>query len=277
MHMGVVAAPWPDAAEPGRAGLRAAEFPLDRVVDQHPVHDRRLRRQSDQRGVPRPPTGPRNAGLVRQHQGRHVDVLPRGDGRVLLRRQVEPDVDVQAGLVAGMAVGHRPAPRLRHVADPKRGQAARPRGAGEIPHEAEQGWVSPVSVPGQAHGLPPRPVWRQGVRPRHAAERWTADNPGWPGCRPGHRRPRCAGAGRGDRRPGRGGRSKAGPFALRLLPFGRRRRGAAGPEEQGDGGCGTNQKRRSKTVTTSPGCNKASRLARYSTGRPSSLMRVMDT
>ena len=83
---------------------------------------------------------------------------------------------------------------------------------------------------------------------------------------------RTAAAGAARRRP-----EFPRPLALRLSP---RRRRATADGEQGQqerGGGGTDQKRRSNTVTTSPGCNSASRGARYSTGRPSSLIRVTET
>lgn len=224
----------------------------------------------------RPPVAPGHAGFIRQNQGLDPNVFPRGDGSTLFGGQIEPDVSVQAVLVAGVAKGHRSAARLRQVAYPERGEAPRLCGRCKLLHKGYQGRVAPIAVPGQPHRLPTGTVRRQGHRASHTTKRWSADDPRRPWCRSRHGGPRRGATvrrvGLDRRRRNRGFRS-----AVVLLPR-RRKRNATGGEEQGEQSCcGSDQNRRSYTVTTSPGCNRASRLARYSTGRPSGLMRVIET
>ena len=78
----------------------------------------------------------------------------------------------------------------------------------------------------------------------------------------------------------RGRPRDGGPGGGGLGPDGRPDAGAEREQQRNDGrggGAAVAQNRRSKTVTTSPGCTSASRGARYSTGRPSSPMRVIET
>jgi hypothetical protein len=71
-----------------------AQFPLDGVVHQHPVHPRLLGGKADQRGVRGTPAAGLHASLVRQHQGGHRQILARRGRQVGLGREVEPDIHI---------------------------------------------------------------------------------------------------------------------------------------------------------------------------------------
>ena len=74
----------------------------------------------------------------------------------------EPDVDVEADLVARVSEGQRSAARLRHVADQDAGPAGGLGGARrEAFQEAHQFRMAPIAVARQPHHLPVRPVDRQ--------------------------------------------------------------------------------------------------------------------
>ena len=66
----------------------------------------------------------------------------------------KPYIDVESNLTAGMAIKHRTAARLGHVAD----QDAVPTnllGAPSKPvDECDESWIAPISVAGDAHNLP---------------------------------------------------------------------------------------------------------------------------
>ena len=91
---------------------------------------------------------------------------------VRLGHRVQPDVGVEADLVRGMAGEHRAAARLRDVAD----QKARPAVllgcvARQFLDQRDHRRVAPAAVARQAHGLPGRPVGRNGDAAGEAALR----------------------------------------------------------------------------------------------------------
>src|SRR5579883_3618714 len=81
----------------------------------------------------------------------------------------EPDVGVEAGLVAGMAVRRRTAARLADVADIERRLASGADLGGEVPDVLQHHRLAPVAVAADADRLIARPVERQGLRPLQAA------------------------------------------------------------------------------------------------------------
>ena len=78
------------------------------------------------------------------------------------RHRGEPDVGIEPDLVAAVAGEHRPAARLRHVADQQAGPVRHLRHLrGEPLHERDQLRMAPVAVARQPHHLPGPAVDRQ--------------------------------------------------------------------------------------------------------------------
>src|SRR5262249_13566464 len=77
----------------------------------------------------------------------------------------EPNIDVEADLMASVVGKHRPAARLRHVADQKTVPANLFRALGKPFDEANELRIAPVAVTRQPHDLPTR----SGDRQRHSA------------------------------------------------------------------------------------------------------------
>ena len=135
--------------------LDLAHFLLDRGVDQHALDLGLLGGGADEGGVGRRP-GLRIEVLAvggDQAGGRHRLALL--SAQAMARHRHEPDVDVEADLMAHMAEGQRAAARLRHVAD----QDAVPAGGlggerREALQEPDQFGMAPVAVARQAHHLP---------------------------------------------------------------------------------------------------------------------------
>jgi hypothetical protein len=101
------------------------------------------------------------------------------DAEAEVARGQHPDIDVEARLVADMAGQHRAAARLAHVAHVK----TVPRGGGgDLPAEArdvvDKLRVPPVAVAAEAHRLPCRSGFGQGLGPRDAAVGIEADHLG---------------------------------------------------------------------------------------------------
>ena len=127
------------------AGL-LAEHLLDRRVHENARDLRIGRRALDQLRVQRRPDVRIDCEGILEHRG-GADVL------ALLRRENavghgrEPDIGVEPDLMAGMTGDHRPAARLRHVAD----EEARPaveatRVACQTLEIVEQAGMSPIAI-----------------------------------------------------------------------------------------------------------------------------------
>src|SRR6516164_10266237 len=87
----------------------------------------------------------------------------------------EPDIRIKPDLVTGMAVNHRPAPWLRHIADQK---SVPPNHLGVVAEpfqELEEVRMSPISIARQSHHLPGRSIDGQRCGTGEAAIRVTAD------------------------------------------------------------------------------------------------------
>ena len=79
----------------------------------------------------------------------------------VVRHRREPNIDVEAHLVAGMAGEHRPAARLRHVAEQETAPADLFRVLGKPFDEADQMRIAPIAVTRWPHDLPARPIlWK---------------------------------------------------------------------------------------------------------------------
>jgi hypothetical protein len=95
-----------------------------------------------------------NRHLGGQHRdGRQLLALLLGKSAVRHRR--EPNVGVEADLMAGVAAQHGPAARLRQVADQQARPAIARLGVGaELLDQADQLRMTPIAIARQPHGLP---------------------------------------------------------------------------------------------------------------------------
>jgi hypothetical protein len=133
------------------------------------------------------------------HQRAQARVLAVGRRATGAGLALEPDVDVEAGLMAGMAARRGPAARLADVADVERRLAGGAHLLAEALDEVEGDGLAPVAVAADADGLVARPVERQGLRALQAAGGVEADGLGrsrrgvvtWPHS--------CADSGKGHR------------------------------------------------------------------------------
>ncbi len=160
-------------AEGVKAAIRAgadAELLLDRGIDEDARHRGIERGAADELELAaRPVGGVDDARLLVDHLlGDHGLALVIAER--LLRHRREPDIDIEADLVAGMAGQRRTAARLAHVANEQSRPAIQPLGvAGEPLGEAHQLWRAPVAVAREAHRLPVGTVHRQRHRAGEAA------------------------------------------------------------------------------------------------------------
>ena len=79
----------------------------------------------------------------------------------VVRHRLEPDIDVEADLMAGVVGDHRSAARLRHVPDQKTVPADLFRVPGEPFDEANELRIAPIAVARRPHDLPIRSGHRQ--------------------------------------------------------------------------------------------------------------------
>ena len=182
-HMDVVgvAVPGPHLGHPGivMLVLDAAQFLLDRGIDQHALDFRLLGRGLDEGDVRRRPGFRIDVLAVGGDQIAGGDILALFLAQLVVRLRHEPDVDVEADLVAHVAERQRAAARLRHVAD----QDALPAGGlggerREALEEFDQFGMAPIAVARQPHHLPVRAVDRQFDAALQAAARVVADRHG---------------------------------------------------------------------------------------------------
>ncbi|GIX12943.1 MAG: hypothetical protein KatS3mg118_0902 [Paracoccaceae bacterium] len=207
--MGVMSPPGPELRQPapfGR-GQRRAQRPLDRRGDEDAGNRRVLGRHAQQFGMGRRPgrTGAQPVAVQHRHRREALALLHRENAR---RRRTQPDVDVEPGLVRGMARAHRPAARLGDVADQDARPAEAPGRGAKPGDEGDGGGMGPVAVAAGAHHLPARTAGGQRHRPGQTAAGMGADRPGRAGRRAGDPPEQLArrrgiargGAGRGDQR-----------------------------------------------------------------------------
>ena len=144
MHVAVMAAPGPHPAQPGGAGIAAAELALDGVVDEDAVDARQFGRQPDQRGMARRSSAP---GRCRSR--------PAGPGR-------EPGYP-PVPRPSGPASARAPA-RYRHPARPggwHGHRASARRAAGR--DRRSRGWAKPCALarPARSRSVSSRAGWPQ--------------------------------------------------------------------------------------------------------------------
>ena len=141
-----------------------------------------------------------DVAVIGQHHRGQLDLLARLGRQRRLGIEIEPDVDIDAVLVRGMAGGHGPAPRPRHVADIERREARRGRSLSKQLDESDGLGVPVIAVPAQSNRLISDPVRRQLRRTRDAAVRGPADDPRGPSRRGQQAAPFVGEAGTCDRR-----------------------------------------------------------------------------
>ena len=129
-----------------------AHLELDRRGDEDAVDPRVARRGLEEGGVRGGPVGVDVALVGGEHADRR-DALALGAAEVEPGRRGDPDVGVEAGLVAGVA-GDRAAARLGDVADVEALPAGLHRGAAQVLDEADHRRVAPVVVAAEPHRLP---------------------------------------------------------------------------------------------------------------------------
>ena len=93
------------------------------------------------------------------HGGRHFFAL--APGQLAVGHRGQPDIGIEADLMARMAGEHRAAARLRHVADEEPGPADLGAFLGEPLEELHQARMSPIAVAREPHHLPGLSVDRQ--------------------------------------------------------------------------------------------------------------------
>ena len=93
--------------------------------------------------------------------------LALGRRQSAVRHRRQPDVGVEPDLVRGMAGQHRPAARLRDVADQQPRPAVGSRVARQFFDQRDHRRMAPAAVAGQSHRLPGRTIGGN----RHAAEK----------------------------------------------------------------------------------------------------------
>ena len=180
----VVPPPRPHLLEPGAVRARlAAQRHLDRRVDEDALHlGVRGGRLDHVEMARRPQFRIDVAPAVGDDHGRG-HLLALGAGKLPRRHRGEPDVGIEADLVARMAPHHRAAARLRHVADEETGQVPVSRPGAEPFQETDEVRMPPVAVAGEPHHLPGRAVDRQCRRAGNAAVGIKADCMGRPRAR----------------------------------------------------------------------------------------------
>ena len=162
--MVVMFPPGANFAQPAVSGMRPAECLLDAGIHEEPVNFRHFRGDLQYSFIGfRPLPAVDQIGMSAQYRRRmpvFAFVLGQCSAFGLFRQQ-EPDVDIQPGLVAAVSAQGRAAARLSHVADQ---QHAKVFGCGALPQGFDkmfQVGVAEITVPGKAHYLIARSVWRQ--------------------------------------------------------------------------------------------------------------------
>ena len=158
MHVRGMAIPRPDQLQPRPvAGHLAAQLLFDRGIDQDAVDVRQTGGDAQQRGDARRPDRRIDVAPVGPHQAAQFD-------RVALRADnggrgphVQPDIGVQADLVADMAARHRAAAGAGDVFDQQRRQAGGGGLAAELSQMGDGLRRAPERAAVQMDGLEPGP------------------------------------------------------------------------------------------------------------------------
>ena len=139
----------------------AAQRLLDRGIDQDADDNRILCSRSDERRVHVGPHFRINVAQIGRDDigGRAELALLAALDPVWHRRK--PNIDVEADLMAGVFGKHRPAARLRHVANQKTAPANFFCVRGKPLDEANELRIAPVAVTRRPHDLPGRSGDRQ--------------------------------------------------------------------------------------------------------------------
>src|SRR5467141_3634345 len=153
MEVVVVAVHRPHVMEPAAVALGfAAQRLLDRGIDEDALHARFLRRRADHREMARRPGARIDIEPVGAHhhdRGRFLALFARQSP---VRHRRQPDIGVEAHLVAGVPGQHWAAARLRHIAD----QYSRPprilvRLVRQSLEQRDQVGMPPVAIARQSH------------------------------------------------------------------------------------------------------------------------------
>ncbi len=197
MKMIVVTIPGTNLSQPPAISVRrGTEFPLDDRVHKDSVHVGRTSSHLQYLLmvlVPNPMIQARSRII---QQGGRFDCVTkwiRCQFEQVPLQQLEPDVYIQPGLMALMAVGHRSASRLRQIANLQNPQASPFDRPAEALHETDQGWMPVITAAGEVHRAIACAIPRKGLRAGNAPAGWLPDDTGRAAGRPVDRRPILAG------------------------------------------------------------------------------------
>jgi len=171
VHMRGVVVPRPHQAQPGPVTLGGfAQLPLDRWIDQDAVDVGQTRREMQHGHHVRRPARQVNASLIRPYHAWQLDRLALRRSQSALRRDIQPDVDIETELVAKVATWQRPTARARNVLDIEIAQACRMDLLAQLFDAGDGRWRAPERTPVQVNRLKANPRRRQTYR--------TGDAPG---------------------------------------------------------------------------------------------------
>ena len=126
VHMRGVVVPRPHQAQPGPVTLGGfTQLLLDCGIDQDAIDVGQARRQMQQVDHVRRPARQVNAPLIRSYHAWQLHRLALRRGQSVLRRDIQPDIDIEAELMAQMAPRQRPPARAGNVLDIEIAQACR--------------------------------------------------------------------------------------------------------------------------------------------------------
>ncbi len=181
-----VSPPWAQPIEPGGLGKPAAHVALDRRTDKDSIHVAVVRRGGEQSGLRRTPGLPQL--LSTDHEPRRAQPLPLDGGRPHRPRD-EPDVHVEAVLVARMPRQRRPSPRRAQIANQQQfPRAARP-GCGKCGEVADEHGMAVEAAPRRPHDRVAGAIERQRLGTLQATRAVETDRRRVTGKRAGDGRP----------------------------------------------------------------------------------------
>lgn len=186
-----VVIPRPHQAQPGPVTLGACtKLLLDRGVDQDAIDVGQTRRQMQQGHHVRRPACQVNASLIRPDHTRKLHRLALRRGQSVLRRNIQPDIAIEAELVAKVATGQWSTARTGNVLDIEIAQACRMDLLAQLLDAGDGRWRAPERAPRQMNRLKAGPFGRQTYRTGDAPGRLAADDVERSGRRTGCRRRR---------------------------------------------------------------------------------------